>query len=157
MTPSYLRQEFRPLWAAAALALASASVAGINMGSLDFSASVFGDVLWRWPIALAALTALSHLDLSYNYMDAEAMRALAAPLVAMSGSLRCLDLHENELGVAGATALAPSLACLTGLNTLSLGWVPQRACLAGRGVREGRRVPREPRAEASRLCTLACA
>ena len=41
----------------AALALASASVAGINLGSLDFSASVFGDALWRWPIALAALTA----------------------------------------------------------------------------------------------------
>jgi hypothetical protein len=40
----------------AALALASASTAGVPLGNLELS-GLFGDALWRWPIALAALTA----------------------------------------------------------------------------------------------------
>ena len=50
---------------------------------------------------------------------------LLHPALSISSRLNTAPLFsQNDLQPAGATALAPSLACLTGLTDLHLRWVP---------------------------------
>ena len=72
--------------------------------------------------ALAKLTGLTSLDLSWNNLDGVRGVGPLLPALAQMTRLTALDLtgDENDLYGAGVTALAPVLATITGLRTLSL-------------------------------------
>ena len=105
--------------AAGAAALAPLWHTGLH--SLRFSGNNIGIEGVRRSLvpAMAGMTLLTSLDLSYIGLDAEGAATLAPKLMLCKG-IRKLDLSGNPLRPEGAGALVPMLGALTQLEELSL-------------------------------------
>ena len=96
-----------------ALSCLSARLADLDLADNDLSAAQLAS-----PIAL--LTALTRLSLMHIWICANGAHALAPALDRLSERLADLDLARNNLGAAGAAALASPIGLQTALTRLCL-------------------------------------
>ena len=99
------------------LAVAPALHALRNLQALGYGYSHFhGHSMTALGPAIAALTALTRLEMADNLMGAEGGAVVASAVMQLTR----LNLARNRCGAQGAAALPPAIARLTGLRQLTL-------------------------------------